>query len=251
MIAFLALLQASVTRPHVTVSLVPELTAVVAGMPQRLAIRFKVEPGWHIYWKNPGESGVGTTATWVLPQGFAVDSLEYPTPARLDVAGIVTHVLEGDVVFQAALTPPSRVPGRTVRLATRVQYGVCKDVCYPGQATVSLTMPVMTDAGPNAAWRVPDSLFTSRRVRPTGMTSGFTWNGETGVLSVLLPPGCSGDSATFFPEERQLSPAAVTVPMPRGCGPAQFRIPLREKPNGKIRGVVVVGHDPRGYRVAN
>ena len=252
MLLTLALLQASVTRPHVTISLVPEHTAIVAGMPQRVALRFQVEPGWHVYWKNPGESGVGTTARWTLPPGFTVDSLEYPTPARLDVAEVVTHILEGDVVFQTTIRPPaqSRLPAQGLRLKASVRYGVCKDICYPGQATVSLSMPVMTDAGPNSAWRVPDSIFAARRVRPTGMTSGFTWNGDTGVLSVILPPGCRGDSLTFFPQDRDVAPAAVTVPMPRGCGPAQFRIPLREKPGGKIRGVVVVGNDPRGYAIS-
>jgi DsbC/DsbD-like thiol-disulfide interchange protein len=249
MLLSLALLQASVTRPHVTISLVPEFTAVVAGMPQRVALRFQVEPGWHIYWKNPGESGVGTSATWTLPPGFTVDSLEYPTPARLDVADVVTHIHEGDVVFQTTFHPPGRISSRDSRLTARVRYGVCKDVCYPGQATVTLAMPVMTDAGPNAAWRATDLLFTSRRVRPTGMTSGFTWNGRTGILSVIVPPGCTGESLTFFPDARDLSPAAVTVPMPRGCGPAQFRIPLREEPTGKIRGVVVVGKDARGYDI--
>ena len=249
MLAVLALLQASVTRPHVTITLVPELTAVVAGMPQRVALRIQVEPGWHIYWKNPGESGVATTARWTLPAGFSVDSLEYPTPARLDVAGVVTHILEGDLVIQTTVTPPKALSLRASRLASRVQYGVCKDVCYPGQATVSLTMPVMTDAGPNQAWRVPDSLFASRRVRATGLTAGFTWNGDRGILSVIVPPGCTGESVTFFPEDRDLSPAAVTVPMPRGCGPAQFTVPLRAKPSGKIRGVLVVGGDLRGYEV--
>ena len=249
MFAILALLQASVTRPHVTISLVPEFTAVVAGMPQRVALRLQVEPGWHVYWKNPGESGVATTAKWTLPAGFTVDSLHYPTPARLDVAGVVTHVHEGDVVFETTITPPTRISSRDSRLATRVQYGVCKDVCYPGQASLSVTMPVMTDASQTRAWLASDSVFQSRRPRSTGITAGFTWNGDRGILSVMVPPGCRGESITFFPENRDLSPAAVTVPMPRGCGPAQFTISLREKPKGGLRGVVVVGNNPKGYEV--
>jgi thiol:disulfide interchange protein DsbD len=249
MLLSLALLQISATRPHVTISLVPELTAIVAGMPQRVALRFQVEPGWHVYWKNPGEGGVATTAKWTLPAGFTVDSLEFPTPARLDVAGVVTHILEGDVVFQTTVTPSKAIASRTSRLASRVQYGVCRDVCYPGQATLAVTMPVMTDASRTSAWLAVDSVFQSRRPQPTGITAGFTWNGDRGILSVIVPPHCQGESLTFFPEDRDLSPAAVTIPMPRGCGPAQFTIPLREKPKGTFRGVVVVGNNPKGYEV--
>jgi thiol:disulfide interchange protein DsbD len=229
--------------------MVPEFTAVVAGMPMRVALRFKVEPGWHVYWKNPGEGGVATTATWTLPDGFAIDSMLYPTPARVDVAGVVTHVHEGDVVFQVTITPPGQVSSRAVRLASRVRYGVCKDVCYPGQATLSVTMPAMTDASRTSAWLAADSIFQARRPRRTGVTAGFTWNGDRGILSVIVPPGCKGDSVTFFPEDRDLSPAAVTVPLPRGCGPAQFTIPLRAEPKGGMRGVIVVGADVRGYEV--
>jgi DsbC/DsbD-like thiol-disulfide interchange protein len=247
----LLLLQASVAKPHVTISLVPEFTAVVAGMPQRMALRFQVEPGWHIYWRNPGESGIGTTAKWTLPPGFRADSLEYPTPTRLDIAGTVAHVLEGDVVLRSTIRPPKAISPRDVRLVTRVSYGACKDACYPGQATVSITMPVMTDAGPNGAWRIPDSIHAARSAGSRTLTAGTRFLGDTAVISVLLPRGCSGTSLTFFPWDREVSAAAVTVPMPRGCGTAVFKLALREKPKGAIRGVVVVGTDPRGYRVGN
>jgi thiol:disulfide interchange protein DsbD len=216
-----------------------------------VALRFQVEPGWHIYWRNPGESGVATTAKWTLPAGFSTDSLAYPTPSRLDVAGVVTHVLEGDLVFMTTIRPPpqGRLTAHGSRLTAHVRYGVCKDVCYPGSVTVSTSMPVMTDAGPNAGWRIVDSLYNARRPRTEPLTAGMTFNGDVAVISVLLPPGCAGTSVTLFPWDRDLSPAAVTIPMPRGCGPAVFKLPLREKPKGTIRGVVLVGTDSRGFEI--
>jgi DsbC/DsbD-like thiol-disulfide interchange protein len=251
MMLALLLMQASVARPHVTISLVPEFTAVVAGMPQQMALRFQVEPGWHIYWRNPGGSGLATTAKWTLPPGFSAGPLEFTTPTRLDIADVVTHVLEGDVVLRTTIRVPGTLSSRDARLAARVSYGVCKDACYPGQAFVSLTMPVMTDAGPNARWRIPDSLHTARRPRSGGLTAGTTFLGDTAVISIPLPAGCTGTSVTFFPWDRDLSPEAVTVPMPRGCGPAVFKLPIREKPKGGIRGVVVVGSDLRGYEISS
>lgn len=245
------LLQTSVAKPHVTISLVPEFTAIVAGMPQRLALRFQVEPGWHIYWRNPGEGGVATTAVWTLPPGFTADSLDYPTPARLDVAGVVTHTLEGDAVFLTTIHPPAqgRLTAQDTRLTASVRYGVCKDVCYPGRATLAITLPVMTDAGPNAGWRILDSLFAARRPRTGRFAAGTTFIGDTAVISVALPPTCAGADATFFPWDRELSAAAVTIATRPGCSPAAFRLPVRNRPKGAIRGVVVVGNDPRGYEV--
>ena len=250
MILALLLMQASVARPHVTISLVPEFTAVVAGMPQRVALRFQVDPGWHIYWRNPGESGVATTASWALPSGFTADSLEYITPSRLDVAGVVTHIMEGDIVLLTTIRPPAqaRLTSHASRLTTHVKYGVCKDICYPGQATLTLTMPVMTDAGPNAAWRVADSLFAARRPWGGLLTAGTTFLGDTAVITTLLGSKCAGAGATFFPWDRELAAGAVALAI-SGCKPAVFKLPIRENPRGGIRGVVVVGNEPQGYDV--
>src|SRR6516225_3231840 len=55
---------------HVTASLVAETQNIVAGRPLRLALRQRIESGWHTYWSNPGESGLPTTIDWRLPQGF-------------------------------------------------------------------------------------------------------------------------------------------------------------------------------------
>lgn len=249
MILALALFQASVAKPHVTISLVPEFTAIVAGMPQRMALRFQVEPGWHIYWRNPGESGVATTASWTLPPGFTADPLEYPTPTRLDVASVVTHVLEGDLVLLTSIGVPKSLTSRDARLVARVSYGVCKDACYPGQTSVAIRMPVMTDAGPNPRWRIADSLYSARLPRAESLTSSATFLGDTAMITVRLPHKCAGTDATFFPWDHNTSPTAVTVAMPRGCGPAVFKVPVRVRPRGPIRGVVVVGDDPRGYDV--
>jgi hypothetical protein len=110
-------------------------------------------------------------------------------------------------------------------------------------------MPVMTDAGPYPGWRIADSLFSARLPRAGSLAASSTFLGDTAVITVRLPPKCAGADATFFPWDHDTSPAAVTVAMPRGCGPAVFKVPLRVRPKGAIRGVVVVGNELRGYEV--
>lgn len=46
-----------VTTPHLGAELVSETATVEAGRPFWVALRFTLQPGWHIYWKNPGDSG--------------------------------------------------------------------------------------------------------------------------------------------------------------------------------------------------
>ena len=41
----------------VTASLVTDVGAIQAGQRFRIGILYQIEPGWHIYWKYPGDSG--------------------------------------------------------------------------------------------------------------------------------------------------------------------------------------------------
>ena len=53
---------------HVTASLISETRNAVPGRPLHLALRQQIQPGWHTYWSNPGESGLPTTIVWSLPR---------------------------------------------------------------------------------------------------------------------------------------------------------------------------------------
>jgi len=60
---------------HVTAELVAEQDALVPGTTATVALRLAIEPGWHTYWRNPGESGLPTTLGWRLPQGYAAGAI--------------------------------------------------------------------------------------------------------------------------------------------------------------------------------
>src|SRR5260370_7885593 len=71
---------ASEDSRHVKASLVAETQNIVAGQPLRLALRQQIEPGWHTYWSNPGESGLPTTLHRPLPQPPKERALARPPP---------------------------------------------------------------------------------------------------------------------------------------------------------------------------
>ena len=65
---------------HVQASLVADTTGVSVGKPFTVGVLLKIDPGWHIYWKNPGDAGLPTKVKWTLPDGFTAGELRYPTP---------------------------------------------------------------------------------------------------------------------------------------------------------------------------
>ena len=118
------------------------------GKPLATAIRLKLEPGWHSYWINPGESGLPTTATWHLPPGWHCGPLEHPAPARVITSGLTGYGHEGEVLFPVTVTPPADFTG-TAELRGEITWLACSEAgCVPGKAVVKLAL---TAGAPKAA----------------------------------------------------------------------------------------------------
>ena len=69
------------------VRLVAEHATVQPGVPFSLAFVMRPQPGWHGYWRNPGDAGAEPRVTWRLPEGWSAGSLTYPVPQRLIALG--------------------------------------------------------------------------------------------------------------------------------------------------------------------
>ena len=55
-----------------------------------VALSFAIAPGWHLYWENPGDSGLPPAIRWNLPPGWTADPLRFPVPERKVDAGLVS-----------------------------------------------------------------------------------------------------------------------------------------------------------------
>ena len=81
----------SVQTAHVSAELVAANDALVPGTTATVALRLAIAPGWHTYWRNPGESGLPTTLEWRLPYGYAAGAIEWPAPRALTEGPIVNY----------------------------------------------------------------------------------------------------------------------------------------------------------------
>src|SRR3546814_6680551 len=64
----------------VEAELVAERTALVVGQTNWVALRLKPDPQWHVYWRNPGDSGIPTKLEWQLPKGIEAGEIVWPYP---------------------------------------------------------------------------------------------------------------------------------------------------------------------------
>lgn len=144
----------------VRASLVAEPAAVAGGTPFMLAVHMRLKQGWHVYWRNPGDSGLPPEVTWTLPAGFGNGAIRWPAPHRIPIATLMNYGYEDEVTLLVPVTPPPSLdPAEPVRIAGKLTYLVCETECVPGAADLALTLPVGKP--------VPDpanaSLFTRAR----------------------------------------------------------------------------------------
>lgn len=105
---------------HLAAQLMAESAAPAPGKGTTIAFAMKPEKGWHGYWENPGDAGLGMTVTWTLPKGVTIGALRYPVPETLLISGLMNHVYEGPYAVLANLSVAPDVAAGT-RLPIRVK----------------------------------------------------------------------------------------------------------------------------------
>src|SRR5580698_7123877 len=79
----------SADLPHVHIQLIGPDAQLHPGTANNAGLYFKLEPGWHVYWRNPGDAGEPPHIKWTLPQGITAGPIEYPIPKRLPLGPLM------------------------------------------------------------------------------------------------------------------------------------------------------------------
>ena len=191
------------------VALVPETDRVEAGSKVTLALTMSPRKGWHGYWRNPGDAGVGTRVQWRLPSGVRVGELRFPVPGRLVIAGLMNYVYEGDHALLVDLeVPPGLAPGTQLPLAATVDYLVCTDqICVPERAEVAAQVEVGRPGNPRSGF----GAYRRALPRPLGPDASFAVEGRTLRLGIPLPAEVGVEEPYFF----ALTEAALVYAAPQ------------------------------------
>ena len=133
------------------VRLVTDTTEIKPGSTFRLGVVFEIEPGWHIYWRNPGGAGLATDIQWHFPEGFQAGDLQRPLPiAFTQSEGIPGYGYEGAVVLAAEVRAPLDYDAKSPhQIRAKVSWLACRGVCVLGAAELEGTLaalPVDHDA---------------------------------------------------------------------------------------------------------
>jgi len=237
---------------HLKVQLISDTDAVQPGKPLLLGLRFEMQKQWHIYWRNPGDSGEPPRIQWKLPAGFQAGAVQWPAPERLGTGSVIDYGYRGSVLLPVELQTPRSLPvGGNITLSAEVSWLVCKDVCVPGKADLTLALPVRMAPGPAPASHALFQQAGSRLPMPMPPAWRAEATSEPGFL-VLTVQGPGAAQAAFFPfEADQIDHAAPQTAMPF---PGGVRLKLKTsdqlaKLPARLDGVLELGSG-RAYAVS-
>lgn len=234
----------SAPAQHAKVALISDKATITAGQDVLLGVHYVLDPGWHLYWINPGDSGQPPSFQWQLPSGFVAGDIKWPRPERLSNSQLVDYGYKDDVLFivpvHTSQTLNSNVP---VSMALNAKWLICREVCIPDRAQLHLSLPVSTgtpQTSPNA-----DLFAHTKALLPKPAPKNWKASVRSGkddfVLSVSA--GKPLKAASFFPHDAgQIDNAA---PQKAITTPAGVRITLKKsevlaKQISSLRGLLEV-----------
>ena len=264
-----------VTMAHTEVELVASRTAFRPGEAVTVGLRLKGEPHWHHYWKNPGDAGLATSIEWSLPAGFVAGPIDWPRPHYFETSGLASFGYEGHVVLPVVIQTPADFDGDAVTLKADVAWLACADVCIPGFADLTLTLPVADEglAGTAATAVATDVATESHKTpardvrwaalfdraaadRPTPAPAGSVAaaaNGSQLTLTVTGgPASIDHDAIYFFPNDSEVIEYGQAPAVTEADGRLTIVLQiakLRTSPIESVAGVLVFGDDAAAWEL--
>lgn len=189
-------------------------TRLIAGSPSkdigklRAGIEFRMDPGWHTYWRYPGDSGVPPRFDFHESENLREAKVLYPAPrAFTDESGTSIGYLD-HVIFPVDVTPID--PKKPVTLKVAIYYAVCQKLCVPADANLELKMgdkSSFDDSLAKAEAEVPKPVAPQQ----AGLTLHRVGGGSKPTVEFELA-GANGKDTQIFVEG---STAEWALPIPR------------------------------------
>ncbi|HET8887701.1 MAG TPA: protein-disulfide reductase DsbD domain-containing protein, partial [Candidatus Angelobacter sp.] len=242
------------SAPHARVALLARQTSIAPGSDLQLGIHFILEPGWHIYWINPGDSGQPPSFKWQLPTGFTAGEVQWPRPERMQTtAELADYGYHGEALLMVPIHAPQFINNEQLgglRFAVEARWLVCREVCIPEHASLELFMHSgAINDNPAAATLFADA----EKLLPVAMPQGWKAEAESRKDNFLLTvaAGKPITKAIFFP----LDHGQIDNPAPQALQSTAsgIQITLKKsdlllKPISVLRGLLVIPGGP-AYRI--
>ena len=238
---------------HTKLKLIPEVTSVQPGGSFWVAARLSMEEGWHIYWRNPGDTGLETEIVWDLPAGFTAGELHWPYPEKIIEEPLVVYGFHDVIYLLTRIDVDKSVkPGSSVQIKAKANFLECAEVCIPGESADAISLPVKAEPPqPDIRWV---EVFSEARSKLPLESKDWQVSAQKDGNSLLIqfnPPQWFTfpfEKVAFFPYTMGIIDNIAQQEVKKKDGSYLLRIKLAEnaKIPAEIEGIVVNEEGWRG-----
>lgn len=205
---------------HGRATLYSERPAIRPGESWLVGLEIALDPEWHTYWKNPGDSGAAASFQWDLPEGFSASEILWPTPERIPTPPFMTYGYHGRPVLLVRLQAPRLIETASVPIRLKAEWLECKEECIPAIGSFALDLRVAQNAegareSPAAAHDRPAFFAQALDRLPRNVDSGAraALMDDEFQLRLQLPAGLAVDERQIYAFVEQ--PGIVNHPAPQ------------------------------------
>jgi thiol:disulfide interchange protein/DsbC/DsbD-like thiol-disulfide interchange protein len=187
------------TPLHVRATLSAETATPAPARDFTVAFLMTPDSGWHGYWVNGGDAGLGMELDWKLPKGVRAGNLRYPVPQPLMIGGLMNYVYERPYALLSDLTIDASVPaGTRLPISVNARWLACTDrICVPQSDTLALEV-VAGDGKISAADAGRFGDFRAALPVPLDRQGRYEINGNFIEIAVPFSASAALDSPYFY-----------------------------------------------------
>lgn len=245
------------TKSHTQATLYLSDSGAKQGSRVTAALHLKMDPGWHTYWRNPGESGKATKIAWELPPGITAGEIEWPVPEKHELDGIFTYVFHNETALIIPLTIAKDAPTGAVAIKGKVNWLECEKSCIPGSGRVEATLAIGSESKPSAhAEQI--KKWQEKIPRPADdLKLTAEWDGagtaeERAIVFAINRDSGAWDFYNYPLEEADLS--VKLERLPNVDGQVRFRKTVKKWGDAwptEVSGVALIPEDEKSARVVS
>ena len=192
---------ASVDTSHAKIELLVETNEIVANEDFVIGIKFEIEPGWHIYWKNPGDSGLPAEIKWKNTETIGFKKFLWPSPQKTPEEPLMTYGYYNEVVLPAIFS----VDSDYIKIGPsifEIDFLICEKICIPEKAVIDFDLSSYSDGDIQASREILSSWYNElpinfdRKLLVEASNNYFSieWENKNNDIT----------QAYFFPENKGL-----------------------------------------------
>jgi len=105
-----------------------------------LGVLINLQDDWHIYWRNPGDSGLPTEIKLSLPNEITASEIKFPIPKIFASDEIVNYGYGHQVLFLFDVNVPENYSSEELNISAKITSLICKEICKAFDTTVTISL---------------------------------------------------------------------------------------------------------------